>query len=474
MVGWSDLSGRLQQVERLVRILPIALASADARRRVRFWNPAFEKLFLYKAEEIQGKNLETLVGLRDDQQAAAAVQRLTHGEYVRLTTRGRRKDRSVVDIEFHGVPQAANGRFMGYWGLFEDISELKDRERALHLSEEKFAKAFLTTPTTASLSTAPDNRLIDVNNTWVRLTGYQREEAIGRTPVELGLVDDADFQQINQHVEARGGRLRDFECRFRARDGTVRDGSVSIEQFVVNGLALRMTLVADITPRRNTEASLSRISQILLQNHEEERVRIAHELHDDIGQRLAAWQLGLDRLARDLRGPNSALRSRLNELRTQATAISSVVQALSSELYSAPLSLLTIDVALERLCAELSERLDMDIAFTRRDVPDAMPADVSLCLFRVAQDALGHIAKHGGSRRAEIELRGADGTIHLCVREYGHAFSVDDGLAAQLPVITMRERVALLKGRFALTWMAGGETQVDIAIPLPASGAAMA
>jgi PAS domain S-box-containing protein len=466
MAGWSDPSGRLQHIERLVRSVPIALASADARRRVRFWNPAFEKLFLYEPDDILGKNLEVLIGLREDRESAAVVERLLHGEYVQLVTRGRRKDRSVVDVEFHGVPDSNNGRFTGYWALFEDITERRSRERALESSEEKFSKAFLITPTTASVSTAPDSRLIDVNNTWVRLTGYRREEAIGRTPLELGLVEEADFRRINQQVEARGGRLRDFECRFRARDGTVRSGSVSIEEFVVEGTSLRMTLVADVTPLKNAEASLSRISQMLLDNHEGERVRIARELHDDIGQRVAAWQLALDRLARDLRAPNASLRPRLEELRVQAAGISSGLQALSRDLHAGPLSLLPIDNALERLCGELSERLDLDIAFSKREVPDAVSADVSLCLFRVAQDALGHVAKHGGSRRADVELRGGDKSIDLMVRDYGHAFSVDDRHGSQLWAITMRERVGGLKGTFSITWNPGGGTQIDVAIPL--------
>jgi signal transduction histidine kinase len=148
------------------------------------------------------------------------------------------------------------------------------------------------------------------------------------------------------------------------------------------------------------------------------------------------------------------------------------VQALSRNLHSGPLDLLVIDIALERLCRELSERLDLDIAFTRRDVPGALPADVSLCLFRVAQDALGHIAKHGGSRRAELELRGTPGAVHLCVKEYGHAFSVDDTQAAQLTVITMRERVAVLKGTFSITWTSGGGSQLDVTIPLADADAA--
>ena len=467
MVGWSDPSGRLQNIERLVRSLPIAVASADARRRVRFWNPAFEQLFLYQADDIHGKDLAALVGLRDDREAGAAVERLARGEYVQLTTHGRRKDHSLVDIEFHGVPDSSNGRFTGYWGLFEDITKRKQRERELQLSEEKFSKAFLITPSTAAVSTTPDNRLIDVNNTWVRLFGYRREEAIGRTPLELGLIEEADLQQINQQVDARKGRLRDFECRFRARDGTIRSGSVSIEEFVVEGQSLRMMLIADITPLKTAEASLSRISRMLLDNHEEERLRIARELHDDIGQRIAAWQLGLDRLTRDLRGSNAPLRPRLDDLRANAADIASAVHALSRDLDSGPLTLLAIDKALERLCGELSERLDMDIAFTRREVPNLVPPDVSLCIFRVAHEALVHVARHGGSRRAEIDLRGTDGVMHLRVKAFGHAFAVDNGHGTQLWVVTMRERVAVLEGTFSVTWNPGGGTQIDVAIPLP-------
>jgi len=466
MAGWSDSSRRLHKIERLVRTLPIAVASADARRRVRFWNPAFERLFLYRADDIAGKNLESLVGLREDRDGGAAVERLARGEFVQLILRGRRKDRSVIDIEFHGVPESVNGKFTGYWGLFQDISDRRSRELALQMSEEKFAKAFMITPSTGWVSTTPDNRLIDVNHTWVRLFGYRREEAIGRTPLELGLLDAADFREINQRVEARGGRLRDFECRFRGRDGTVRSGSVSIEEFVVEGQSLRMTLVADITPLKHAEASLSTISQMLLENHEGERVRIARELHDDIGQRLAAWQLCVDRLTREQNGASMPLRARLEELRSHAAGISTAVQALSRDLHAGPLTMLAIDNALERLCAEFSERRDMDIAFTRRDVPGRVAADVSLCLFRVAQDALAHIAQYGGSRRAEIELRGADGTIHLMVRAFGRAFSTDSGEGAKLGIITMRERVATMNGTFSITWNPGGGTQIDIAVPL--------
>jgi len=142
---------------------------------------------------------------------------------------------------------------------------------------------------------------------------------------------------------------------------------------------------------------------------------------------------------------------------------------MSQDVYSPTDGLLSIEVALQQLCAQTRNRFDIDIGFVARDVPDGMPADVSRCLFRLVQDALLYIARHSVTRRADVELQGRPGMIHLYIREFGGAFSLDARADEEVGLITMRERAALINGTFSLTWFPSDGTQIEVAVPIDQS-----
>jgi PAS domain S-box-containing protein len=331
-----------------------------------------------------------------------------------------------------------------------------------------FKKAFHASPTTVALATSPDNRLIDVNDTWLHLTGYSRDAVIGRTPLELGLLDDPqDFDRINERVLANNGRLRDFECRFRSSDHRLIVGLVSIEQFEVEQQAFRIVMIADVTALRQAEATLSQVTQNVIEAQEWERLRIARDLHDDIGQRLAVWQFTMDRLLQDVRGGSSDVEARLHDLQAQARSISADLQSLSRELHSPTLSLISIDKSLKRLCQEMGARLDIRVDFTTSRVPASIPSDVSLCLFRVLQEALTNIVKHSGTRRAVVRLAGTGDTIEMTIRDFGQGLSAWSAVTnVGIGLLTMRERVAIVKGTFSISSPPDGGLEIDIRIPV--------
>ncbi len=460
----------VRDFERLVRNWPIALASMDDGHRIRFCNRAFEQLFQYPTSEILGRPLVTLLGLEQNVEVRDAMARLAEGEPVHVVTRARRKDQSDLFVEFDGVPKAATGAFVGSWGLFHDVTQRRRTEQRLRLSRQILLKAFEASPTTVALSTAPENRLLSVNRTWERLTGYHRHEAIGRTPVELGLFEDPlDFERLNAQIDANGGWIRDVECRFRSRDGQRVVGSVSVEDFVINGTRRRIAVVADITRLRTAERTLSAVTQRMIDAQEWERLRIARDLHDDIGQRLVVWELAIERLRRDLASDGIVIDERLLELQRMAERVSADIRSLSRELHSPSLSLLTIDKALKRLSDDLSTRLGIDIEFTNWHVPRSVPEDISLCLFRVLQEGLTNAAKHSGSTRAAVALTGTPDAIQLKIRDFGSGLAGGDALGSRgLGLVTMRERVAMVNGTFAIESPSGGGTEITISIPLAA------
>jgi PAS domain S-box-containing protein len=454
------------EMERLVLQCPIGIAATDGRSLVRFCNTAFEDLFLYRAREARGRNIEKLLSLGTPE-PTRLLNRLALGEPPKMTLSVRRKDRRKVDVQLACMPRVAHDAGGGYWCFFEDVTERVAADRALTVSHETFAQAFRSSPATVALSTGSDNRLVDVNDTWVRMTGLRRDEAVGRTLLELGLFENPeDFRRINQHVSTRGGRVLDVACRFRMRGGAMFVGLVSIEEFSAGNESFRMVTIEDTTPARNAEAMLSTVSKTLLEGQERERRRVSRVLHDDVGQRLAVLQFGIDRLRRDVDGPRAATLEHLSELRRDASTISTRVEELSRELHSA-VEHLPVDAALNRLCDELAARFDLDIAFISRHVEHPVPPDVSLCLLRVTQETICHGHSRGGSRRATVALVGTRRALRLSITHVsGIPFDKDDN--TRINLVTIRQRIAAVGGTFSISWMPAGGARIDASIPLAA------
>jgi PAS domain S-box-containing protein len=424
----------------------MAIVRTDADGRVWFCNPAFEHTFLYDAAEAAGRTLEELIGLDG-------------GE-------ARRKDGARVDVESHALPEIVDDICVGYFYFLQDVSARRVAERALKLSEEIFANAFRLSPVTITISTAGESRLLEVNDKWIELTGFSREEAIGRTPLELGLYEDPeDANRVNRLVAASGGSVRNVECRVRARNGSLLATSVSIAEFTVNDHGLRVVVGADLTPLRAAEARLSDVSRKMLDAQELERLRIGRELHDNVGQRLALLNMGLVQAQADVDKLVDTVAGNLSDLSKQAASISKDVRTISHDLYSPQLRLLDLGEALKGLCIQLQRHLAIEIAFSSHNVPRPVPADVSLCLFRVLQEGLINAAKHSETRRIDVELRGTSRAIYLKIRDFGGGFSV--GAASEgLGLVSMRERVAMVGGTFAIASTLRSGTEIKVRIPL--------
>ena len=427
----------------------MAIVRTDAAGRVWFCNPAFEHTFLYTAAEAAGKTLEELIGLEG-------------GE-------ARRKDGAKVDVESHALPEIADGICVGHFYFFQEVSARRATERALKLSEEIFVNAFRLSPVTISISTAGDGRLMEVNDKWLELSGYSREEVIGRTPLELGMLEDPeDGHRLNRLIQASGGNVRNVECRFKNRSGAPFTLSVSVAEFTVNDRALRVVVGADLTPLRAAEARLSDVSRKMLDAQELERLRIGRELHDNVGQRLALLNMGLVQAQGDVERLGQAVVESLSDLSNQAALISKDVRTISHDLYSPQLRLLDLGEALKGLCIQLQRHLAIEITYSSHHVPRHVPADISLCLFRVLQEGLINAAKHSDTRQIEVELRGTSRAIYLRIRDFGSGFSLGN-VHEGLGLVSMRERVAMVGGTFSLNSTLRSGTEIKVRIPIGAA-----
>ena len=220
-------------------------------------------------------------------------------------------------------------------------------------------------------------------------------------------------------------------------------------------------IMMDITDRKTTEQSLLEMTGRLIRAQEEERCRIARELHDDFNQRLALVAIGLERLAQTLESESAV--AEISDLYQLTQEIASDVHRLSHQLHSAKLEHLGLVPALKGLCREFSEQYGAQIDFVHRNVPHTITKDSALCLFRVVQEALSNTLKHSGVRTGRVELYGNRGILHLCIVDAGAGVDLRSVSAkGHLGLVSMKERVRAAGGTIAVESRPSRGTRISV------------
>jgi PAS domain S-box-containing protein len=251
-------------------------------------------------------------------------------------------------------------------------------------------------------------------------------------------------------------------CKVRA---TRLDPPDSREAFQV------LVVHQDITKEKRAEERLQELSGGLINAQEQERRRIARELHDDLNQRLAMLSIELEQLGQHLPRSADELRQRTRELWTRVHDISAEVHRLSYQLHPSKLDTLGLVAAVRSLCKEISERQVLGVEFSHRRVPGAIHKDVALCLFRVVQEGLSNAIKHSGAQGAKVELIGSPEEIHLRISDSGAGFSVVDVKEkGGLGLVSMQERLRLMGGELSIESQPGRGTRIEARVPLIAPG----
>jgi len=168
------------------------------------------------------------------------------------------------------------------------------------------------------------------------------------------------------------------------------------------------------------------------------------------------------------------VRNRMGEFQKQISEIATDIQSLSHELHSAKLQYLGIAAAMRGFCQELAEQQRMEIDFKAHDLPSPLSPDISLCLFRVLQEALHNSAKHSGVRHFEVRLWGTSEKIHLTVKDSGAGFDREAAKESRgLGLISMEERLKLVKGTLSIDSQPKHGTTIHARVPLSSGGDCM-
>jgi PAS domain S-box-containing protein len=284
--------------------------------------------------------------------------------------------------------------------------------------------------------------------------------------------DDRDMvRESVQRALAEPSSGFDTQFRIVRPDGAVRvvheQGEVTVDD---DGRPIRVIgTMHDITLHKQAEETLRNLAGRLLKAREEERKRIARELHDDVNQKLAALAMELSRFKQSAHLPEGKLRSQALHLQKQTIELCNDVRRLSHRLHPAILEHVGLAAALRSYCTELSKNESFEVRVSPTDELGPIHTEIALTLYRVAQESLRNVAKHSRATEARVSLAKLEDGIHLSVSDNGVGFDVEEDRQREgLGLVSMEERVRLLNGVFRLESRRGGGTQVEVTIPLGA------
>jgi PAS domain S-box-containing protein len=450
--------------------LVLTLTSARGERYIEV-NENYEHCTGFRREEVIGRTPADLVVCVDPGQRTELTNRLLAGGTVRnVECQYRAKDgnlrtalTSAQLIEIEGEPYVL--------AVTADITRRKKAEEALRGSEERLRLATQAGKMYTSEWDAATNVIVRSVES-ADVLGWTDAPANSTYEQMLASVHRDDREKLVASAAALTPENPTLQISYRVLrpDGTV----VWLEEtgrafFGAQGNLLRVvSLVADVTERKLAEETLSTLSRRLIAAHEQERTRLATELHDDLNQRMAILHIGLGQLEQYLSGLSSGAREQLQSIAV-ATQVSSSLHNISQQLHPSNLDLLGLVPSVGSLCRDLSVQHNLQIHFDQHGIPARLPEDVALCLFRIAQEALQNVVKHSGAASAKVELSGHDDRIELCISDSGAGFNPDSTKQAPgLGLISMRERLQLVGGHLSVESDASHGTRIRVLIRLHA------
>ena len=356
-----------------------------------------------------------------------------------------------------------------------------DRELARKLAQDtqeendrRFRHVFEQSPVGIAVEDL-NGTLLLVNPALCSTLGYTSAELIGMSCAQFGHVGDSEDESVlfeKLHAGSIGGYS--LEKRYTRNDGVEMWGHLHVSRVDAGHgePPLVMAMLEDITERRAVIEDLKKaqsesrdLTERLIRARDDERARIGRDLHDDIGQCVALLAMDVARLEDQLTGAaHQDLHPQISDVSAALEELGANVRQLSHALSPSLLQHLGLGGALHDLCVRVSSQSGVQIDLSGTIPDGAISDDLTLCLFRVAQEAVHNITSHSQAHHASVDVRYGGDEVRLVVRDGGIGF--DPSVHARgIGLASMRERVRIAGGRLTIESRPGAGTTIVVAVP---------
>lgn len=358
--------------------------------------------------------------------------------------------------------------------LVAEITERMQTEHAFRVSEARLGD-ILDIAEDAIIVIEHDRAIMLFNQGAAKLFGYEPDEVLGQ-PIDLLLPERyrvghaSHIAEFAKSPDSSRRMARPREVFGLRKDGSEFPAEASISKLIVGEGTTFTVIVRDITDRLRTEQQLQSLTTELITAQEEERRRIARELHDDVNQRLALLAIEMGKFTFAPATMASQAAETVQSLAQQLAKISDDVRRMAYQFHPSILDDLGLTTALQQLTNEWSTKTGVKVVVVQEEeMARLLPRNICSCLYRVTQESLANIMKHARATRVEVELTCDTEEVTLSVYDNGVGFDLKEIQARHpgLGLVNMRERVRSVRGHIDLNSKPGLGTHITVQIPLP-------
>ena len=471
-----------------------------------YWNRFAQKLYGWTAQEALGRQIVELTTPEVmTEQALEIMSHLRRGESWTGEFNVQRRDGTMFPVQIINSPIIdERGKLVGIVGVSIDITESRRAEQALRESENNY-RLLMEQASDGIHTYDMQGNFIEVNSKLCEMLGYTSEELLRLNVRDLMPAEDLAADPI-RFDELRAGKTLLKERRLRRKDGALLTVEISgrlirdevlqaiirdiserkwaeealmrlneqLEQRVaertVELMGMNDSLQAEIVERRRAEHERASILRRLVMAQEEERRRIARDLHDQFGQQLTVLLLKLGMLKEDC-GGQQELREQVEHLAEVAGRLDADVDFLVWQLRPTALDDLGLQDALTNFAQNWSKHFGVHVEVLTHGLrKEASTSEIDTTLYRIAQEALNNAAKHARAASVTILLEGRADAISLIIEDDGVGFDAEHVSGASgkgLGLVGIRERAALVGGTAEVESQPGEGTRVIVRIPTP-------
>jgi PAS domain S-box-containing protein len=468
----KQISEARDLADKLIDSLPGVFYFYDANGKFIRWNREFEEVTGYNAAEISAMHPRDFF---HDEEKEYITERImgvfergaNDAEASFLTKSGERIPYyfKAVLLQYEGKPCLL--------GTGVNIEERKEAEDQLKLSEQKYKLLFESNPLPMWMLSLPDYRFTDVNHAALLQYGYTREEFLRLGVLDIRPAEEAERFAAVSNTNFRGVHRAGI-WKHKKKDGTIIYVDIITHDFDYEERPTRLVLANDVTEKymgeeklKESFESIRKLTEHLQNIREEERLHIAREIHDELGQLMTVLKMDISWLNKRVGNSSEQVSTKFKDLLEVIDTTVKTVRRIASELRPTLLDDLGLVAAIEWHLDEFEKRSGIHKEFHGPEGELQIPDSIKIGLFRILQESLTNVARHSGASNVNVQLARSNGQIILKVIDDGKGYDMEKATKNTLGVLGMKERTSVMGGEYHISGTPGKGTTIEVIVPIP-------